>query len=361
MARNSDYPEHLGSTEGAYALMAVDLGGGAYRLRWVHTETLGSQGPAGDPGSPGADNSTVGEKGDSGETGVTGPTGPSGAEGLPGLSAAQVQPNILLDDGLAMDYFEDYADGQTSGFNAGRGWSGDWAVSGGQIVTRTTHNGIIQKRLALTNGEIGRTFRFGSIWNKIQVGIICRIDSVAALPAMSYYLGVCSGTANMASSPACANFVGQRGSGITWSTLSFAAQDSLLSSATQQITRRVNTDTVNATIPGLVVPTTEACMGEIWFEIVRGRFAGPGDPVTYSHRVRAISGASVAAGMSTMKSSFINSMHTGLSGSDTFVGSVDASVSPTFDQSTGELNTFNFYWDCPTPIEIGAVAIRKVY
>lgn len=360
MARNSDYPQHLGSTDGGYALMAVDLGGGAYRLRWVHTETLGAQGPVGDAGSPGADNSTIGEKGDTGETGVTGPVGPAGAAGIPGLSAAEVQPNILLDDGLAMDYFEDYADGQSSGFNAGRGWAGDWSVSGGQIVTRTTHNGIIQKRLELTSGEIGRTFRFSSIWNKIQVGILCRIDA-ASLPAMDYYLGVCSGTANMASSPTCANFIGQRGSAITWTPLAFAAQDSLLSSATQLITRRVNTDTVNSTIAGLVVPSTEACLGEIWFEITRARFSGPGDPVTYTHRILAVSGASVNAGMSMMKSSFINSMHTGLTPSDGFVGSLDSSVAPTFDQSTGSLDTFNFYWNCPTPIEIGAVAIRKVY
>lgn len=364
MARNSDYPLHVGSTDGGYALMAVDLGGGAFRLRWVHTETLGFQGPVGISGQPGEDNFVVGEKGDKGLVGSGGPTGPTGVDGVPGQSAEILQPNIYLDDGFAIDLFEDYADGQSSGFNAGRGWSGNWQTSNASIVTRISHNGIVQKRLSLVNGEIGRTFRFGSRWNKLQIGILARINSPGAVSAMNYYAGVCSGTANMASSATCANFIGLAGSvagTITWSTLTFAAQNSLNSSATVAITRRVNTNTLVGNSSGLVLPSTEGTLGVIWLQFIRAPFATNASSVTYNHRIRAVGGGSPIAGMSMMKEQFINSLHNSLGGADSFVGSLDSTFTPAFDQSTGALDTFNFFWDSATPIEIAGVAIRKVF
>lgn len=345
--------------------MAVDLGGGAYRLRWVHTETLGAQGPVGIAGVPGTPSSVIGEVGDAGEPGDTGPVGPPGGTGAPGESAAILQPNIYLDDGFAIELFEDYADGQTSGFSAGRGWSGDWSVSNGSIVTRTSHNGIIQKRLALTNGEIGRTFRFGSKWNKIQAALLVRIDSALALSAMNYYFGVCSGKTNMASSAACANFIGQAGSGagtITWSTAAFVQQDSLVASATAQITRRGNVNTVTQSLPaGLTIPSTEASLGVIWMEIVRAPYVNNASSVTYTHRVRAVFSGAATAGMSMMKEAFINSLHDSIGTPDSYVGTYDATIAPAFDQSTGELDTLNFFWDSSVPIEIAGAAVRKVY
>lgn len=363
MARNSDYAEHVGSTDGAFALMAVDLGGGAFRLRWVDAETLGDQGPVGVSGSPGAANSTPGETGDKGETGEDGPVGPAGTDGLPGDSAAVLQPNIYLDDGLAVEYFEDYVDGQSSGLSAGRGWSGDWQISGGSVVTRTSHNGIIQKRLALTSGEIGRMMRFGDKWNKIQIGVLVRIDSIAALTAMNYYLGVCSGTSDMAGSATCANFIGQAGSAagtITWATAAYNQQDTLVSSGTAAVTRRGNTNTLLGNPGALVIPTTEASLGMLWMEVNRAKFANNAASVTYTSRYRAVAAASANAGMSMMKEAFLNTIHGGL-GSDPIVGSVDSSFASAFDQSTGALDTFNFVWNSAVPIEVAAVAVRKVW
>lgn len=364
MARNSDYEEHIGSTEGSYALMAIDLGGGAYRLRWVRSETLGSQGPLGVPGLDGESSSSPGPVGDKGPTGVTGPQGPAGMQGNLGEDAENAQPNIFLDDGFAQDIFEDYSEGQASGFNAGRGWSGDWQSSNAQIVSRTSYNGQIQKRLSLSNGEIGRTFRFGSSWNKIQISILARINSAVALPAMNYYFGVCSGKTDMASSASTSNFIGLAGSAastITWSTLSFAQQDSLLASGNQAISRRGNTNTVIGSPSGMVLPSTEAALGQIWMEITRAPFASDASSVTYTQRIMGVSGVSTRAGMSLLKEGFVNSLHKGPSTTEGLLGSVDSTFTPMFDQSTGPLDTFNFFWDSPAPIEIAAVGIRKIF
>jgi len=363
MARISDYPEHVGSTDGAYALMAVDLGGGEFRLHWVRAATLGNQGIQGPPGADGGASEAAGAQGDKGLPGATGPDGPTGPDGAPGITGDGAQPNILLDDGMAFDNFEDYADGQSAGFSAGRGWSGDWSVSGGSIVTRTSHNGLEQKRLQLASGEIGRKFKFGSNWNKLQLGILLRINSSTDLSAMNFYLGLCSGTAAMASSAVCANFIGVAGSAassVTWTAASLTQQNVQNASGLQAISRRVNSNTLLGTSSAFALPSTEASLGLIWMEINRAAFASNASSVTYSHRTRACAVGSVAAGQSMLKEGFLNSLYGGV-GTDKLVGGVDSTFAPSFDQSTGALDSFNFFWNSPVPIEVAAVGVRKLY
>ncbi len=360
MARNSDYPQHVGSTDGAYVLVASDLGGGEYRLRWANAESFGNQGEQGPDGPPGPDSTEAGPVGDAGPQGAMGAAGATGPQGATGRSADEVQPNLSLDDAMASDLFEGYVDGQSDSFNAGRGWDGDWNVSGGTIVTRTSHNGRGQKRMQLVSGEMSRKFRFGSIWNKLQMNVLFRINSLVAIPSMNFYLGLCSGTSATASSAACANFIGAAGVGITWTPATNTQQTVQGSSGMDVITRRGNTNSLIGNSSPISIPSAEAGLGLLWMEITRAPAASDASSVTYTTRFRGVAVGNTAARFSMLKENLINSTFCGV-GTDKMTGSVNNTFSPSFDQSTGPLNAFNFFWDSSVPVEVAGVAVRKVY
>src|SRR5262245_40447185 len=123
--------------------------------------------------------------------------------GIPTGSSSSVSSELTFKDGLALEFFEDYATGAITSFDKGYGWSGNGVGSGTTIVTRTGFGNTnpAQKRLGIISGGYARKFAWGDSWNRIQIAVLWRLNSVAATFGPSgFYFGICSGTANPANS-----------------------------------------------------------------------------------------------------------------------------------------------------------------
>jgi len=67
---------------------------------------------------------------------------------------------------------------------------------------------ITDKVLTLGNEEYLRTFNFGSSWTKVRLGVMCSINQISTVPAVTFAIGVCSGKTNGVGAATTTNFVG---------------------------------------------------------------------------------------------------------------------------------------------------------
>ncbi len=340
---------------GAQGLPGIDGDQGAQGPQGA-AGAAGSAGAAGNAGPQGPD----GIAGPAGDPGDVGDTGATGATGAAGSSTASLFSEVLgTGDGIAIDYFEDYTVSQSSGFNAGRGWSGNWVTSGtATIVSRSGLNSITQKRLSLTSGQIGRTFKWGGKWNRVTLGILARINDSANINTVNYYAGVCSGTTNMVGSGSTDNFIGLTGAAggtINWTHTAGTQHNYFLASAGNGVSRRGTTDTARGAAAGQVtIPATEASLHFFLVDIMRAPFTGASS-VTYTQIVKVPT--ATHREYPHLRDDFRNMMM--YPADYTTVLGASTSVAAVFDESTGVLDTFNFYWNCASPIEIAAVLCRK--
>lgn len=275
-------------------------------------------------------------------------------------------------DGWCVEFFEEYAAGPLLTFANGIGWEGDGVGEGTSIVSRGIYTGAAENRLVISNGQYGRKFFFGDFWNRIQIGIMFRINGLASFSGDGY-VGLCSGTTNMVASASTDNFVGIRwASGVnSWAfTAGTRVNYYNQSLSTRFSSRRLTTTTDQgggAGSDGRSFSATEGYRSMLFLEIARPVFATDATSVTYSFGMRSTSVALVD--MSFSKRSFMDTMlDTAVSTLATMdTGAVTMGGSPVtnswaFDQSTGKLDTLNISWpNSSETMEITAIAVRKVY
>jgi hypothetical protein len=282
---------------------------------------------------------------------------------------------VVVDD-LAVDDFSGYAVGAVASLNAGSGWAGNTGViTGGTIVARTAVDGRAFQALQISNGQFGRRMPWGNKWSRLKLAVLWRLNGSASfnLTAADPLLGICSGTTNMGASATCANFIGLRwgsgaGDGVTF-TAGTLINYYNMSTAFRFVTRRVNTTTLlGAGGSGHCLPATEGYHGALVYNIWRPVYLNAASSVTYTHM--EISNAAAEVELSRQQNSIGRLMEatntTAGSATDAEQGIVGTSVGTIaglFDESTGVLDTLNFYWpftNANAVLEISAVGIRKV-
>lgn len=275
-------------------------------------------------------------------------------------------------DGWAVEFFEDYSVGANPTLDKGVGWDGSGAGSGLSIVSKSIYTGKAENRLQISNGQYGRKLFWGDSWNRMQIGVMLRINGLATFTADGY-VGLCSGTANMVASATTNNFVG-----IRWSTQAsgwvFTAGTKVnyynQSTSTRWSTRRVTTTTdqgSGAGSDGRSFSATEGYRSMLFLEISRPVFATDATSVVYTVGMRSTN--SVQVEMSLSKRSFVDilldtvgSTVASTATGSTILGASSVTHTFAFDQSTGKLDTFNISWPNATQtMEITAIALRKVY
>jgi hypothetical protein len=275
-------------------------------------------------------------------------------------------------DGWAVEFFEDYSLGANPTLDKGVGWDGNGAGSGLSIVSKNIYTGKAENRLQISNGQYGRKLFWGDSWNRIQMGIMFRINGAVSFNADGF-VGLCSGTTNMVGSASTANFIGMKWASAVNSWL-FTAGTKVnyynQSLSTRWSTRRgiVTTDQGSgAGSDGRSFSATEGYRSMLFLEFQRPVFATDATSVSYSVGMRSTSTTLVE--MSLSKRSFVDVMLDQVTSvvAATPSGSVMMSAgavthSFAFDQSTGKLDTFNFSWPNATQtMEVTAIAVRKVY
>lgn len=298
------------------------------------------------------------------------------------LLLAQILTNVVnpgsnipgedqIRDGWSVEFFEQYDVGANPVLDEGIGWDGDGVGSGLSIVNRNIYTGKAENRLVISNGQYGRKLFVGDHWNRIQIGVMFRINGLASFSADGY-VGLCSGTTNMADGTTD-NFVG-----IRWATgansWAFTAGTKInyynQSLSTRFVTKRGGSPTDQGGgvgSDGRSFSANEGYRSMLFLEIARPVFALDSDSVTYSLGMRSTSTALVE--MSFSKRSFMDTMlDTAVSTLATMdTGAVTMGASPVtnsfaFDQSTGKLDTLNITWpNAQETMEITAIAVRKVY
>jgi hypothetical protein len=264
-----------------------------------------------------------------------------------------------LDDAIAVEYFEDYSIGSNPTLDQGRGWSGNGVTSGtAAIVSRTDYGGNPQKRLTLASGQYGRTFAWGAKWNRLLLGVAVRTTKGSNISA-NFHFGVCSGTTNMAGSGTCDNFMGWAGatSGTITFTRTVGTQLTYFTSAaTIGATRRGTTTTSRGAVAASTpIADTEAFM-HIWFlELQRTAFTGAGS-FTASNIIR-FQGATQREFQSGKSSMLAHILRQQSYASHLNVNTALGGFA--FDESTGVLDSFNFWWDGSDVLDIAALgAVR---
>jgi hypothetical protein len=279
---------------------------------------------------------------------------------------------LQIRDGWSVEFFEDYVVGANPTLDAGIGWAADGAGSGLSIVNNNIYTGQTENRLQISGGQYGRTMLFGDFWNRIQIGIMFRINGVATFTGDGY-VGLCSGTTNMVASATTDNFVG-----IRWSTQAGGwvfSNGTRVDKYTQATSTRFSTRRAVTTTDqgggvgsdGRVFSATEGYRSMLFLEIARPVFANDATSVTYDLGMRSTSNANVEFSFS--KRSFIDTMlDTAVTNLATMAtGAITLGAGPVvnsfaFDQSTGKLDTLNISWPNTSElIEITALAVRKVY
>jgi hypothetical protein len=143
-----------------------------------------------------------------GPTGATGATGPAGATGATGPAGIVGVLGNVTD--VALDDFESYDIGASPTLSGGVGWGASGVVNNGSfsIVSQTISNSRADQRLSLVNGaSFGRQFGWANKWKRVRIGALFTINAVATVTS-NLYFGICSGTAQMAESATCANWIG---------------------------------------------------------------------------------------------------------------------------------------------------------
>lgn len=369
MAKFSEYPEEVGANPEGFLLMAVEQPSGSPAplvTKKIRPDRIGAQGPTGPQGLPGGS----GTPGPTGATGATGAAGANGAAGQPGyVVGAGIDPTIGDFDGEAIDFFEQYPTGAITTTDMGVGWNGNGRVVGGTIVSRTTHGGFVQKRLSLaTNAQIGRTLPYLGRWNKIRLAVLARVNGGATFSG-PWALGVCNGTAAMYGDfPPTTNFTGiaQVEAGFTnWTFGVGTAQNTFVSSSYEGVWRRgaTNTETAGAfAVAVMGFPATEASHTAFFLDIDRAVFTGA-TALSYTFNHFAVSTAA-ANEFHVTRSQFLNLLrfaNVSAESATLFTNSGNYATPVAVSEALGVFNTFNFWWSAATPIEIVAMAVRKIH
>lgn len=275
-------------------------------------------------------------------------------------------------DGWAVEFFEEYGLGANPTLDQGIGWDGNGVGTGLSIQSNNIYTGKAENRLVISNGQYGRKFFFGDFWNRIQIGIMFRINGLISFSADGY-VGLCSGTTNMVASATTDNFVGIRWpSGVSsWTFSNGTRVDKYTQNLSTRFSSRRGVTTTDqgggVGSDGRVFSATEGYRSMLFLEIARPVFANDATSVTYSFGMRSTD--NTLAEMSFSKRSFMDTMlDTAVSTLATMdTGAITMGASPVtnsyaFDQSTGKLDTLNISWPNSTQtMEITAIAVRKVY
>lgn len=295
------------------------------------------------------------------------------------VTSSSIASELTFKDGLALEFFEDYAVGAITSFNKGYGWSGNGVGTGCSIVQRTGFGNTspAQKRLAIASGQYGRKFAWGDSWNRIQIAILWRLNRASTFGPSAFYFGVCSGTTNMAGSATTDNFIGMQGPNNGATDVTFGNGTRMdyfdINPSTRFKTKRGAGAPVDlgsgSGSNGRHVASTEGFLSLFLIEISRPTFATDASSVTYSlgrqntnltqvemsltkHTlVECLEGQDFGSTMASA-SGMVQIASAGLAG-------VVASTS--FDQSTGKLDSFNFTWDQAFDAEIAALGARKLW
>lgn len=379
MAKFSEYPEEVGANPEGFLLMAVEQPPGSPAplvTKKIRPDRIGAQGPTGPQGLPGG-SGTPGPTGAAGAAGATGATGAAGANGAAGAAGqpgyvvgAGISPTLGDFDGMAVDLFEQYALGAITTTDMGVGWNGNGRVVGGTIVSRTTHGGFVQKRLSLaTNAQIGRTLPWAGKWNKVRLGILARINGGANFDGR-WALGVSSGTAAMFGDfPPTTNWFGSSqfdtGASDNWVFAAGVQQNTLISSTYEGVWRRgaVETGTGGSfSASPMGFPATEASHTSFILDINRGLFTGA-TAIAYNLN-HSSSATDPRAQFHHTRTQFLNLMHflaPATENADVLLTSGNYPSPVSISEATGVFDTFNFWWEAATPIEIVGMAAYKMY
>ncbi len=272
-------------------------------------------------------------------------------------------------DDAAIEFFDDYALGAITTFDQGFGWGANGVGSGATIVNKTMADGRTQNRLSLNAGYYGRRMPWGAFWNRIKLVLAVRLNHGVTFANADGYFGVCTGTTNMVNSATTTNFTGIRftdGTGsATFSTGTKANYFTMGNFRACQ--RRVNTTTDQGALSsGHVISATEGYLGHIIVEISRPVFALDSTSINYSVAEASPNATSIQFSRTKQVTSRMALCDiTGVlcnSDTDTTITN-QAGVTCTpfaFDQSTGVLDTINFYWVNAIPFEIAGFVLRKV-
>lgn len=288
------------------------------------------------------------------------------------LSSAIVTPVPAEDsvqDGQAIEYFDDYALGSISAFDQGTGWLSDGVGSGCSIVSRTTADGRAHNRLSISNGQYGRPMPWGDKWNRVKIVLLWRINHTATMTPGDGYIGICSGTTNMVASATTANYIGARWSdGL--SSITFTAGTRInyfnMGSAFRFWSRRGTTSTsIGAGGSGHTLSAAEGYITAFVVEISRPPFATDASSVLYTIKEASPPASLVESSRSKdlIKGLLSSSAGTAASMSELETAVIGSTGNATgaFDQSTGILDTVNISWAQVPGLEIAALAVRKVH
>jgi hypothetical protein len=285
---------------------------------------------------------------------------------------AIVPPEISLYDGFALDFLESSPLGAAAALSGGVGWGAAGVVTGGTIVSRTTHGGAAQNRLSLTGpGEFGRKMPWAGKWNALRLGLLIRINGLATFDSQ-FSLGVCSGTTLMfgAGTANCLNSVSvcQFDTGASDDfTFSTGTQNTIFVSSSYEGVRRTGgSDTGiggSFTTAKMTAPANEPSLACFMVDITRPVFAG-GSSVQYAYNVFAPNTAgntewsvtrNLFQQMMLAPSGTISSDFTTL-----LIAAGASNFSGTTSETPGVFDTMNFWWqNAANPIEIAAYGVRK--
>lgn len=325
----------------------------------VEALPAGGTGAAGPPGPPGA-------QGPPGADGADGADSADGADGTPAAS------EIRYSDGRAVEFFDDYAAGSISTFDKGLGFDTNGVGTGCTIVSKTMVSGQVHNRLAINQGQYGRKLPWGNDWGRIQIAMMLRINRGSTFSGGASYFGVCSGTMNMVASSSTDNFAGvktgQNSNDFTYTTgtrMNYFDHNPTFRFVTRRGT--TNTDrTSGSGSAGRAISADEGYISLHFLEISRPAFASAGSSITYTFGRSLVSGTMVEH--SSAKTVLMDVLHQetlSTVGAGSMValltGAANNTTSYSFDESTGELDTFNVSWVETFDLEIAALGIRKVY
>ena len=287
----------------------------------------------------------------------------------PPTPAPFVPAEDSIQDGQAIEIFDDYAVGAISAFNMGTGWRDDGVGSGCSIVNKTQADGRAHNRLQIASGQYGRKMPWGKFWNRVKIVILWRLNHGVTINPVDGYVGVCSGTTNMVASATTDNFIGIRwGDGA--SALTFTPGTLInyfqMGVSFRFYSRRGTTSTlIAAGGSGHTVSAAEGYLSPIIFECSRPPAANDNSAILYS--VKEVSPPPSLVESSRpkdlVKGLLISSATSVLSMSEleTAVIGNSANSSVSFDQSTGGFDTINISWPQSSGLEIAAVGVRKVH
>lgn len=363
--------EQSGTPKGWLLVSRKVAGGEGYESRKIRPNLLGVPGAQGLPGINGAPGSP-GAKGPTGPMGAAGAQGPAGPVGANGASGVYPE-EILLWDCAAFESWEQYSDGASVvGLDGGLGFTTPWAGSNTTIVTRTNRDGTTEKRASISQGYLARRFPWGSNWNAVEIVFTGRINSTNTLPfgtigsdgGRGYYVGVCSGEVNTAYSLTCANFVGHSGNeALMWSWFAGTQCNNYSHTVGRRPTWRVgNVNTVVADF-GSSFPTfsvDEGFRSIYTLRLERSAFVGSaGASYTFYLGNGLTNPAEFDWPKQTLMESFAqrSNMATNLSGG--LAPQTGTMLAVT--ELTGQLDTVNITWPWADPLEISALAIRRIY